>query len=154
MRNQRLDAYFTTGLLVLGMWIIWQSIGYGVIGPDITGAGFFPIMAGCLLTISAAGALLRQRREARNADAITAPELFAVGGTIAATAVFLLCIETFGMVFLTPLYVAAVSLFIEKPPTWRRGAIVAAVAVGFSAFAYILFDYFLNVPLPHGFSGI
>jgi len=154
MRNQRLDAYFTTGLLVLGMWIIWQSVGYGVFGPDVTGAGFFPFLAGCLLTISAAGALLRQRREAANSDTIAASEFVAVGGTIVATAIFLLCVGTLGMVFLTPLYVLAVSFFIEKPGTWRRLAVVGAVAVGFSVFAYVLFDYFLRVPLPRGPLGI
>jgi hypothetical protein len=79
--------------------------------------------------------------------------LLPIGGIIVATALFLLLAEAVGMVLLTPLYVAAVAYLIEMPKTPRGHVIVWSVAVAFAVFAYLLFDYGLNVPIPHGFLG-
>lgn len=150
MSIQRLDTVFAALLLMFGVWIMWQAVGYGVLGPDITDAGFFPLLAGGLLTISAAGTLVRQRREEASDAILTLAEFAPVAGCVIATAIYLLLVETLGMVFLTPFYVCAVSCLIEWPRTRSALLLVIAVALGFTLFAYLLFGYLLRVPLPHG----
>jgi len=154
MKLNRLEVGFGLFLLILGSWIVAQAVSYGVLGDNITGAGFFPFISGGLLTISAIGILVRQMREGSDeTEMVPFSELGPIGGIIAATAVFLLLAETVGMVLLTPFYVAAVAYLIEVPRTPRGHAIVWSVAVAFAVFAYLLFDYGLGVPIPHGILG-
>jgi hypothetical protein len=148
MSIYRLETYFATLLLALGLWIVWTAIGYGVLGPNITDAGFFPFFAGLMLAVSAAGALLQQSREQNEGDVLGLDELLPVAGSVLATALFLLSVEAVGMVLLTPVYVFAVSCLIETPKTRRNAAVLAAVSVGFAVFGYVLFEYLLHVPLP------
>lgn len=150
MSIHRLDTIFATLLLIFGVWIMWQAVGYGVVGPDITDAGFFPLLAGGLLTVCAAGTLVRQRREEASDAVLTLGEFAPVAGCVVATAIYLLLVETLGMVFLTPFYVFAVSCLIEWPRSRSALLTVVAVALGFTLFAYLLFGYLLRVPLPRG----
>lgn len=150
MSISRLEICFATLLLAFGAWIVWKAIGYGVLGPDITDAGFFPFFAGLMLVVSSGGALVRHLRERNDGEVIALGELLPVAGSILATALYLLAVESAGMVLLTPLYVFAVSCMIEVPRSSRQVLVVAAVSIGFSAFAWFLFEYLLRVPLPDG----
>jgi hypothetical protein len=155
MKLNRLEIGFGLFLLILGAWIVAQAISYGVVGDNITGAGFFPFISGGLLTVSAIGILARQVRERSGvSEVIPLAELLPIGGIIVATAVFLLLAETVGMVLLTPFYVAAVAYLIEVPKNPCGHTVVWSVAVAFAIFAYLLFDYGLNVPIPHGFLSV
>jgi putative tricarboxylic transport membrane protein len=152
MKLNQLDAGFGLLLLILGVWIVAQALSYGVLGSNVTGAGFFPFIAGCLLTISATGILATRKNEKRDADgSIPTSEWLPIGGIILVTVAFLLLAETVGMVLLTPFYVAAISYLIEFPKSFRGHVIVWVVGFGFALFGYLLFDYGLNVPIPHGF---
>lgn len=154
MKLIHLETGFGLFLLVLGAWIVAQAVSYGVFGNNVTGAGFFPFISGCLLTVSAIGILVRQRHErSGEPELVPLSELRPIGGIVAATALFLLLAETLGMVLLTPFYVAAVSYLIEVPRDARGHAIVWSVAAAFAVFAYLLFDYGLNIPIPHGVFG-
>jgi hypothetical protein len=154
MKISRLEVGFGLFLLILGVWIVARAVSYGVLGENVTGAGFFPFISGCLLTVSAVGILARLLRKGDiEQETVPLSELLRIGGIIAATAVFLLLAETVGMVLLTPFYVAAVSYLIEVPRSPRGHALVWSAAVAFTVFAYLLFDYGLNIPIPHGFLG-
>lgn len=154
MKLARLELGFGLFLLILGAWIIARAVSYGVLGENVTGAGFFPFISGCLLTVSAVGILARLlRKDDGEQDTVPFSELLRIGGIIAATAVFLLLVERIGMVLLTPFYVAAVSYLIEVPRSPRGHVLVWSVATAFAVFAYLLFDYGLNIPIPHGFLG-
>jgi hypothetical protein len=154
MKLARLEVGFGLFLLILGAWIIARAVSYGVLGENVTGAGFFPFISGCLLAISAVGILARLLRNPDGEQAaIPVSELLRIGGIVAATAVFLLLVERIGMILLTPFYVAAVSYLIEMPRRPRGHALVWSVAMAFAVFAYLLFDYGLNIPIPHGFLG-
>jgi hypothetical protein len=154
MKLVRLEVGFGILLLALGAWILAQAISYGVLGDNVTGAGFFPLMSGGLLTVSAIGVLIRHMREGGDeSETIPLSELLPIGGIVGATAAYLLLAETVGMILLTPFYIAAVAYLIEMPKTVRGHAIVWSVALGFAVFAYLLFDYGLNIPIPHGFLG-
>jgi putative tricarboxylic transport membrane protein len=154
MKLYRLEVGFGLVLLIAGAWVVAQAISYGVLGDNITGAGFFPFISGGLLSVSALGILSRELRgRDQSSETIPLAELLPIGGIILATALFLLLAETVGMILLTPLYVAAVAYLIEVPKTTRGHIIVWSVAVAFAVFAYLLFDYGLNVPIPHGFLG-
>lgn len=151
MRLCRLEAGFAAVLLLLGLWIVQQALAYGVFGPNITGAGFFPFLAGCLLAASAGRLLIGHVRRGRGLEGtLDGRQVLPVAGVVVAAVTFLLVVEIVGMVLLTPFYVATVSYFIERPRTRRGHVIVWATAIGFTVAAYVLFDYLLNVPLPRG----
>ncbi|HEX2552260.1 MAG TPA: tripartite tricarboxylate transporter TctB family protein [Microvirga sp.] len=149
----RSEVAFSLGLLVLGVWIVAQALAYGVFGPNITGAGFFPLIAGALLALSSAGTLVRQVRGRTESGRLEAAETLRIGGVVALTALFLVLVERVGLVLLTPFYVAVVAYLIEWPTTLRGHATVWATAIGFAIVAYLVFDLGLNVPLPDGFLG-
>jgi hypothetical protein len=147
----RSEVAFSLGLLALGVWIIAQALAYGIFGPNITGAGFFPLIAGLVLAAGSGGTLVRHLRGQSEGEGLKTPEVMRIGGVVALTAVFLVLAEPVGIVLLTPIYIASISYLIEQPKTLRGHLTVWIAAIGFAAAAYFLFDVGLQVPLPHGF---
>lgn len=151
MKLRQLDLAVAGGLCVLGLFILVQAYLYGISGPTVTGPGFFPLLSGLLVFVSAGGVLFRQLRgEGVAEDSLPFRDVAPVAAIVVATAVFLLLVEQVGMLMLTPVYVFAVASAITPPRKLRDVAVHAAVAIGFTVFAWALFDQLLNVPLPRG----
>lgn len=151
---KRLDVCFASLLLMVGLWIIAQAIGYGITGPNIAEPGFFPLIAGILLAGSALGTIIKLVRTAEGNEAPDFSGAMPVLGSICTMLVYLLLLDTLGMVLLSPFFIFAIGWFIERPKNIRQGLGMVAVALGFTAFAYVLFGHLLRVPLPRGIFGI
>lgn len=154
MTIKRLDVCFASLLLMMGLWIIAQAIGYGITGPNVAEPGFFPLIAGILLAGSALGTIVKLVRSREGSEAPDFSGAAPILGSIGTMLVYLLLLDTFGMVVLSPFFIFAIGWFIERPKTLRQGLGMAIVSLGFTVFAYLLFSHLLRVPLPRGLFGI
>lgn len=151
MKLSLLDVLVSLLLVALGIYVIWHAAVYGILGPTITGPGFFPLLSGLMILIGAAGVLAGHIRKSRVMEGrITGPETVPVVLITLFTVIFLLLAEPVGMILLTPLYVFGVASAILPPRSLRTILCHCVVAVGFTLFAYLLFDYALGIPLPDG----
>ncbi|ADH90849.1 hypothetical protein Snov_3575 [Ancylobacter novellus DSM 506] len=86
MGTALLDRAFTLVLLGLGLFITWGAWNYGLYQNGIPGPGFFPILAGLMMTILAAALLLRdlsgRMRLAGRIDPVVMLAIAAVTGAI------------------------------------------------------------------------
>ncbi|ODT81514.1 MAG: hypothetical protein ABS76_11790 [Pelagibacterium sp. SCN 64-44] len=145
-----METCFAALLLMFGLGVIAQAMIYGITGPNIAEPGFFPFLAGLLLSVSAGVVLFKLRRDRSEAQAIDFSGGLPVIGSIGVMAVYIALIGTFGMVVLAPFFIFAIAWFIERPTTRRQVLNMVLVALGFTGFAYFLFSYLLRVPLPRG----
>ena len=142
---------FAAAMFAFGLFILAQSVRYGIFGPTVTGAGFFPALSG-LLMLGASAAILRGHLTGRRGgeEAIVLRPLWPVLAIVGLTVLFLLVVERVGMLLLTPFYVGAVAAVIDPPRRPRAWLRVGLVAGGFTLFAWALFRHGLNIPLPRG----
>lgn len=151
MRINRLEIGFAALLFGFGLFIVIRAVQYGIFGPAVTGTGFFPALSGALLVVSSGGVLGGFIRGSRTtSEVLELAPLAPVAAIVALTVVFLLVVESVGMLALTPVYVGAVAFVIERPRKTTGWLVLLSVALGFTLFAWLLFDYALRVPLPRG----
>ncbi len=127
-------------LALLGGLILWDARGYPApLSPGVPGPALFPRLVAGFLIGGAVWLGVRRR---------SPPERFGgglrLGGAFAGIAVFLLASPVFGAAWcLAPLACWLMWLAGERSP-----GILAAVPLGFAAFAHLLFAAALGVPLP------
>lgn len=152
MKISTLDRAFAFAMVPFSLYMIVQSMHYGVLGANVTGSGFFPFISGLIILLSSAAILANGKARAElGEETIGLTQLKPLIGISAATAIFVALADAIGMIPLTLVYIPAVAYCIERP-TGRRGHIliwsVAAVA---TALFYLLFDRALHIPMPWGF---
>lgn len=154
MKTSQLDIAFTIVLLALGAGIVVQAIGYGVFGPNITGSGFFPLLAGGAILLCCIAILLDGKtRQEMAGEVLNWHELKPVCCIVAATIAFIVLVPLAGMVLLTFPYVAAIAYSIHVPANRRGHAMLWLLALCTTVALFLLFDQALNVPLPWGVWG-
>jgi hypothetical protein len=122
------------------------------------GPGFYPSLV--LTFMAAACALLvlqdaiAQRRAASAPREAAGPAPARAYGLVAAAfvaiAAYIGLLPLLGFRIATVLFVAAFQLVLERPRTLRQWLLLAAIAVGTSALAYLAFEKYLTVLLPRG----
>jgi putative tricarboxylic transport membrane protein len=97
--------------------------------------------------------VLAQRRAPAAGQQTTAEPRHAYGLVAAAFAVvaaYIALLPLLGFRIATVLFVAAFQLLLERPASLRQWAVLAGVAIGTSAIAYLAFERYLSVLLPRG----
>lgn len=148
MRRDLIIACATAVLAVTYLMATWnlQTVPIG----DPLGPRAYPAMIGIGLLIAAAMIFLETRRAARApVDDVEAPALLPsrkVLIAIAGTLVFVLLFEPLGFLLASSVYLFAMMTAFHP----GRHAVNAAVAIGFTLAAYLLFQHLLGVSLPGG----
>jgi putative tricarboxylic transport membrane protein len=123
------------------------------------GPGFYPALVLTFLAVSCAllivqDAVAQRRAPPQAAQAPTEAEprraYGLVAGAFVVVAAYIALLPLLGFRIATALFVAAFQLLLERPTTLRQWAVLVALAVGTSAFAYLAFERYLSVLLPRG----
>jgi putative tricarboxylic transport membrane protein len=121
------------------------------------GPGFYPLivlvfMAGTSAILLAQDVLAQRRAGRSPADAAPAPQR-AYGLVVAAfvaVAIYVALLPPLGFRISTALFVVGLQAVLERPTTLRQWAIQIGIAIATSAIAYLVFERYLSVILPHG----
>lgn len=138
-----------TAVLAIGYLVATWNLQTVPIG-DPLGPRAYPAMIGVGLLIAAAMIFLETRRAVSDpADDSEAPALLPspkVMVAIAGTLVFILLFEPLGFLLASSLYLLAMTTAFHP----GRHRVNAAISVGFTLAAYLLFQHLLGVSLPGG----
>jgi putative tricarboxylic transport membrane protein len=135
-------------LIILGIWIIYESFQMGFGSLKRPGSGLFTIVCGFLL-LALNGALLIKKSGARIQSVFQAGE----GRKFLAIAcpffAWILMIDLLGYVLVTFLGTLCLSKILNLPG-WRKPLLLS---LGTAFCCFVLFDYLLYLDLPRGFFG-
>ena len=149
-------------LTVVGVAVVVAAFGYGVfVKGNRIGPGFMPLVTGGLLAVLGATLAVKALRHPSDAAAKADGEevdtlgrtrrqrvrmLWMVFGLLTATVLLVLVV---GFIAAFGLLVLVVSLWVER----RKLLPSIAVSVGACAFVYLVFVWFMGIPLPTGVFG-
>lgn len=144
-----LDRGITALWIVLGLALCFYARELGLTGPSGPDSGFFPMIAGVLLTVSGVGILVSPGQR----DAIGAEPLFRdgdsarrVGFVVGAVLLMIALIPWLGFL-LTGALVTPFLLRAIETRSWTFCVAVGALGAGAIV---LLFSQVLGVPLPRG----
>ena len=143
------------GGLVLLLFAVGYAAGalreYTYWGPNGPGSGFLPFWLGLAMAILAfllfVGASRRGAPDGRwLPEGAGLKKLYVVVG---ATAVFVAALNVVGMILGSALFLVGILRFLERYP-WHH---TVGIAAGTAVLNYLVFTYWLRVPLPVGVLG-
>jgi len=144
------------GLILLGISLVLlvQSFELPKLPIVPVGPGFYPAIV--LIFLAAASALLvaqdlmRQRAKAAQGEAAPRWNYRPVIKAFAVVGAYIGLMPLLGFRLSTVLFVASLQAALDAPRDARGWAVLAAVAVGTAAAAYLVFERYLLVLLPRG----
>jgi putative tricarboxylic transport membrane protein len=143
--------------LAISLLLLPQAFGLPRLPIVPIGPGFYPtlvlIFMGVTCALLVVQDVLAQRRAPAAGQQTTAEPRRAYGLVAAAFAVvaaYIALLPLLGFRIATVLFVAAFQLLLERPANLRQWAVLAGVAIGTSAIAYLAFERYLSVLLPRG----
>jgi hypothetical protein len=157
MRVSIADRVFAAALCFLGLFVIVAGMDYGLWTDGIPGPGFFPVIAGVMMSGLSACILLRSFFDGHKpAQSIPYSALAAAVGVILVMVAFITLTPVLGMSLSGLLLVIAVGWLSQPVEERNRGflARLGAVSIGTILGCYLLFRVGLGVPLltgPWGF---
>jgi len=154
MFKQKKDLISSLCLFVLGLLMAFQSIKYSLWGWSGPEAGFFPfvvavIMIGLSLFISLKSfVLIRLQKKYKILEEERKNEvsIFKVSSYIILILLYGVLIDKIGYLITSALFLLFVIKYVEKQ-NWKITILVGLASIITS---YVLFVYFLGVPLPRG----
>ncbi len=137
--------FLAVGLIVM-VGSLKLGASWGADGPE---AGYFPfyisliIMLSSTVTLYQAAIVNRKKKKESFVDSEPLKQVMAV---LLPAIVFVLGVQLIGIYVASALYIAIFMVWLGKYPIWKA----VAVSVGVSAALYFMFEYWFQVPLPHG----
>ena len=136
--------------IALGLVVMTGSIKLGASwGSDGPEAGYFPFYVSLIIIVSSAitlyqAAIVNKKKKTESfVDKESFKQVLAV---LLPAFVFVLGVQLIGIYVSSFIYIAIFMVWLGKYPIWK--AIV--VALGVSASLYFMFEFWFQVPLPHG----
>ena len=146
------DRFAGAGLLALGVAFAAGALKqYDYWGENGPGPAFLPFWLGLTMALLALALLVGALRERDPGDAWLprGEGLRRLLVVLAATTALVALLDVVGMVVGTFLYLLGLFRFVDRQP-WPLGL---AVAVGVTALDFLVFTYWLRVPMPVGVLG-
>ena len=137
--------FIAVGLVVM-VGSIKLGASWGSDGPE---AGYFPfyitmiIIVSSSITLYQAAIVDRKKKKESFVDKESFKQVMAV---LLPALVFILGVQLIGIYVSSVIYIAIFMVWLGKYPVWKA----IAVSVGVSATLYLMFEYWFQVPLPHG----
>jgi hypothetical protein len=136
--------------IALGLVVMTGSIKLGASwGSDGPEAGYFPFYVSLIIIISSAITLYQAVivNKKKKTESFVDKESFGqVMAVLLPALVFVLGVQLIGIYVSSFVYIAIFMVWLGKYPIWKA----VAVALGVSAALYFMFEYWFQVPLPHG----
>lgn len=147
-----LDRIFAGAQFLLGAYIIVIALDYGLIrGPDVPGAGFFPLLAGIALCLLSAANLARSFLGLENyTELVSLRQVRSIIVVVLAIACYLILAPYLGMLLALPPLILAIGIGIQGEID--RGLLVrlAIIALILPVGCYAVFAWFLDVSIIEG----
>jgi len=145
-----MDIITSILFLVLGVVVMVGSVKLGASwGSDGPEAGYFPFYISLIFMLSSTVTLYqavivdRKQKPVSFVDKESFKQVMAV---LLPAIVFVLGVQLIGIYVSSVLYIAIFMVWLGKYPIWK--AIV--VSLGVSVALYLMFEFWFQVPLPHG----
>lgn len=153
MKTAHLDRLFTILMLVLGLYVTVSAYTYGLYRNAVPGPGFFPAIAGLLMTVLSAALLVRDLSgRMRMTGEIGLPVIGGIAGVTAAIVAFVYVTPVTGMAIACGLAMAVIGYLTEEPG--RKGGLfplkLVGLCLGTIAACHVLFGMIIRVPLITG----
>jgi len=136
--------------LVFGLTVMIGSLKLGASwGSDGPEAGYFPfyisliIMLSSTVTLYQAAIVNKNKKKESFVDREPLKQVMAV---LLPAIVFVLGVQLIGIYVSSVFYIAIFMVWLGKYPLWKA----IAVALGVSVALYLMFEFWFQVPLPHG----
>ena len=145
-----MDIITSLLFLALGLTVMVGSLKLGASwGADGPEAGYFPFYISLIIMLSSTVTLYQAAIVNKNkkAESFVEREPFKqVMAVLLPAIVFVLGVQLIGIYVSSALYIATFMVWLGKYPIWKA----IAVSVGVSAALYLMFEFWFQVPLPHG----
>ena len=145
-----MDIITSTLFLVLGVVVMVGSLKLGASwGSDGPEAGYFPFyislifMLSSTVTLYQAAVVDKNKKIVSFVDRESFKQVMAV---LLPAIVFVLGVQLIGIYVSSVIYIAVFMVWLGKYPIWKA----IAVSVGVSVALYLMFEFWFQVPLPHG----
>jgi hypothetical protein len=137
--------FLAVGLIVM-VGSLKLGASWGADGPE---AGYFPFYISLIILLSSTVTLYQSaivNRKKKKESFVDREPLKQVLAVLLPAFVFVLGVQLIGIYVASALYIAIFMVWLGKYPIWKA----VAVSVGVSAALYFMFEYWFQVPLPHG----
>jgi len=145
-----MDIITSLLFLALGLTVMIGSLKLGASwGPDGPEAGYFPFYISLIIMLSSTVTLYQAAivNKKMKTESFVAREPFKqVMAVLLPAIVFVLGVQLIGIYVSSALYIAIFMVWLGKYPIWKA----IAVSVGVSVALYLMFEFWFQVPLPHG----
>ncbi len=145
-----MDIITAIGFLAVGLTVMIGSLKLGASwGSDGPEAGYFPFYISLIIMISSAITLYQAAivDKKKKTESFVDKEPFKqVMAVLLPAVVFVLGVQLIGIYVSSFFYIAIFMVWLGKYPLWKA----IAVSVGVSVALYVMFEYWFQVPLPHG----
>ena len=145
-----MDIITSIAFLAVGMTVMIGSLklgaGWGSDGPE---AGYFPFYISLIILLSSTVTLYQAaivNKKKKTESFVDREPLKQVLAVLLPAVVFVLGVQLIGIYVSSALYIAIFMVWLGKYPIWKA----VAVSVGVSVALYLMFEYWFQVPLPHG----
>ena len=145
-----MDIITSIAFLAVGLTVMIGSLklgaSWGVDGPE---AGYFPfyisliIMLSSTVTLYQAAIVNKHKKKESFVDSEPLKQVMAV---LLPAIVFVLGVQLIGIYVASALYIAIFMVWLGKYAVWKA----IAVSVGVTIALYLMFEFWFQVPLPHG----
>ena len=136
--------------IAVGLTVMVGSIKLGASwGSDGPEAGYFPFYVSLIIIVSSAITLYQAvivNKKKKTESFVDRESFGQVMAVLLPAFVFILGVQLIGIYVSSAIYIALFMVWLGKYPIWKA----VAVAVGVSAALYFMFEYWFQVPLPHG----
>ena len=136
--------------LVVGLVVMVGSLKLGASwGSDGPEAGYFPFYISLIIMLSSTVTLYQAAivdKKMKTESFVDRESFKQVMAVLLPAIVFVLGVQLIGIYVSSVFYIAIFMIWLGKYPIWKA----IAVSVGVSVALYLMFEFWFQVPLPHG----
>ena len=145
-----MDMITSIVFLAIGLTVMIGSLKLGASwGSDGPEAGYFPFYISLITLLSSTVTLYQAaivNKKKKTESFVDSEPLKQVMAVLLPAIVFVLGVQLIGIYVSSALYIAIFMVWLGKYPIWKA----IAVSLGVTVALYLMFEFWFQVPLPHG----
>ncbi len=145
-----MDIITALVFIAIGLTVMVGSLKLGASwGADGPEAGYFPFYISLIILLSSTVTLYQAaivNKKKKTESFVDSEPLKQILAVLLPAIVFVLGVQLIGIYVSSALYIAIFMVWLGKYPIWKA----VAVSVGVSVALYLMFEFWFQVPLPHG----
>lgn len=145
-----MDIITALAFIAIGLTVMVGSLKLGASwGADGPEAGYFPFYISLIILLSSTVTLYQAaivNKKKKTESFVDSEPLKQIMAVLLPAIVFVLGVQLIGIYVSSALYIAIFMVWLGKYPIWKA----VAVSLGVSVALYLMFEFWFQVPLPHG----